>query len=118
MAQIRPLAVPLITHNPYFSIWSMGDRLTDGNTRHWTGTEQPLTGLVRIDNKVYRFMGARPDRVPALRQTRFEITPTSTRYAFEKDDVTLELIFFTPAFPEDLDVLSRPVTYMTWDIQS
>ena len=118
VAQTRPPAVPLITHNPYFSIWSMGDRLTDGNTRHWTGSEQPLTGLMRIDNKVYRFMGAHPDSVPALQQTRVEVTPTSTRYAFEKDDVTLELTFFTPAFPEDLDVLSRPVTYLTWDVHT
>jgi hypothetical protein len=118
VAQIRPPAVPLITHNPYFSIWSMGDRLTDRNTQHWTGSEQPLAGLIRIDSNVYRFIGARPDSVPALQQTRLEITPTSTRYTFEKDNVTLELIFFTPAFPEDLDVLSRPVTYLTWDVHT
>ena len=114
-AQSRPPAVPLITHNPYFSIWSMSDRLTDDATRHWTGAEQPLTGLIQIDHKPYRFMGRWPDHIPAMRQAGLEVTPTHTRYSFESDGVALQLSFFTPAFPEDLDLLSRPVTYLTWE---
>lgn len=116
--QTRPPAVPLITHNPYFSIWSMDDHLTDENTKHWTGAEQPLTGLVRIDGKSYRFMGVRPHEIPALPQSQMEITPTHTRYRFEGAGIDLDLTFFTPAFPEDLDVLSRPVTYVSWNIHA
>jgi len=115
VAQSRPPAVPLITHNPYFSIWSMADHLTDQSTKHWTGAEQPLTGLVRIDGKPYRFMGNRPDRLPALHQEQLQIAPLHTRYTFAGDGIVLDLTFFTPAFPEDLDVLSRPVTYVTWN---
>ena len=112
-AQQRPPAVPLVAHNPYFSVWSMADKLTDENTKHWTGAQQSIHGLARIDGKTYRFMGAEPAELPAMKQWALEVTPTHTVYRFKADGVLLTVTFFTPAFPKDLDTLSRPVTYLT-----
>ncbi len=114
LAQQRPPAVPLVVYNPYFSIWSEADKLTDQDTKHWTGTRQPLAGLARIDDKTYRFMGAQPRDVPAMGQVSLEVTPTHSIYVFKADGVSLTVDFFTPSFPKDLDVLSRPVTYLTF----
>ena len=117
-AQERPPAVPLITHDPYFSIWSMDDKLTDGPTRHWTGKAQPLVGLVRVDGKSYRYMGDWPEETPALEQKSLQVAATHTVYTFSGGGISLTLTFFTPAFPQDLELLSRPVTYLTWKVTS
>jgi hypothetical protein len=116
-ADLRPPAVPLVTHDPYFSIWSLADHLNDDVTRHWTGKVQPLTALVRIDGKTYRVMGRDPRSLPALPQTSLEVLPTRTIYRFAGAGIELTLTFLTPALPNDLDVLSRPASYLVWDIR-
>ena len=118
LPSMRPPATPLITHNPYFSIWSDSDDLTGSNTVHWTGKPQPIAGLARIDGKPMRFMGREPRGIPAMQQTARTVTPTHTRYSFAGGGVQLDLTFFTPAILSDLDVLSRPVTYVSFTVKS
>ena len=96
----------------------MADKLTDEDTQHWTGAKQPLHGLVRIDGTAYRFMGAEPRQTPAMQQVSLNVTPLHTKYVFEAAGVHLAVTFFTPALPRDLDVLSRPVTYLAWDVSA
>jgi hypothetical protein len=120
----RPPAVPLIANDPYFSVWSMADKLTDVSTEHWSEAPQPMIGLIRIDARVFRWMGIQPHSeagLPAMdpmQQTLVQVTPLHSMYRFKAAGITLDVTFFTPLFPKDLDVLSRPVTYLSWKIQS
>ena len=115
---LRPPSVPLVACDPYFSIWSPADKLTDAATTHWTGKTQRLTSLVRIDGKTFRLMGAEPADIPALPQTNLEVLPTRTIYTFAGAGLQLSLTFMTADLPEDLNVLARPITYVTWSAQA
>lgn len=114
----RPPAVPLVTFDPYLSIWSEADKLTDNNTRHWTHQEHPLAGLIRIDGKAFRLMGAEPQNVPPLPQLSARVLPTRSIYEFGGAGVHITLTFMTAALPHDLNVFSRPLSYITWDARS
>ncbi|MCX8036728.1 MAG: DUF4965 domain-containing protein [Candidatus Sumerlaeia bacterium] len=116
---LRPPSVPLVACDPYFSIWSPADKLTDAMTCHWTGRTHYLGSLIRVDGKVYRLMGTLPKDVPALPQSGLPLVlPTQTVYTFQNKEVEVTLTFLTPALPKDLDVLARPVTYLIWTVSS
>ena len=83
--QLRPPAYPLITHDPYFSIWSATDKLNESPTVHWTGTDHALVGKISVDGKIYRFMGA-PQKsyttiVPAGDELNYVASYTETKPA-------------------------------------
>ena len=56
-AALRAPANPLVTIDPYTSCWSTTDNLYDDITRHWTGSQFPLVGVIKVDGTNYRFMG-------------------------------------------------------------
>ena len=76
--ELRAPSVPLVVSDPYFSIWSPYDKLTDGITRHWTNDEKPLEGLLTVDGTVYRWMGSE-------RFTLKSIAPMADEQAWEAD---------------------------------
>lgn len=59
-------AYPLITHDPYFSIWSFSDKLNESVTKHWTGADHSLLGYIDVDGKLYKFLGAPPKKLQPL----------------------------------------------------
>ena len=125
MSNFRAPAVPLITVDPYFNIWSFADRLYDDPSRHWTGRRNAMTGLLKIDGTWRRFLGRvaadnldyirEPDEIP---QTGLELTPLITKYTFACQEVSLTVRFFTPLLMDDLKLLSRPVSYVSYEIRS
>lgn len=114
----RPPAVPLVVHDPYFSIWSFGDRLADDWPRHWTGKIHGMCSLIRVDGKPYRLMGWPGTDIPAMPQVSLAVLPTRTVYVWRSSEVEVQLTFLSPLLPQDLSLLSRPVTYLLWDVRS
>ncbi|MBL8699739.1 MAG: DUF4965 domain-containing protein [Alphaproteobacteria bacterium] len=109
----RPPAIPLVTHDPYTSVWCCGDRLTDDWPRHWTGTKMALYVVARIDGVAWRLLGG-PQWLPRkAEQVALEVHATRTTARFRAGPVELELEFVSPLLADDLDLMSRPVTYVT-----
>jgi len=110
---LRPPSVPLVTVDPFFSVWSPANKLTDAPTEHWSGARQPINAVLRVDGKAYRLLGTEPADAPALPQTGVTVWPLRTVATFSDGAVDAELVFATPLMTDNLDVFSRPVTYVT-----
>ena len=117
-APLRPPAVPLVSVDPFFSVWSPADKLADAPAEHWSGQAQPMSALLRVDGKAWRLMGAEPADVPALPQTACTVLPLRTVCRFADGAVEAELTFASPLMPENLEVFARPVTYVTLKVKA
>ncbi len=118
-------AYPLISCDPYFNVWSMSDTLYGDQTRHWTGSQQSMTGIIVIDGTAKTFMGRlrhnplyNAGSPKPIGQKSVKVTPLKTVYTFADDSIELEVTFMTPLIPTDLKLLSRPVSYISYKIKS
>ena len=125
MKKFRAPAVPLLTNDPFFSVWSFDDKLYDNATRHWSGIKQNLLGLVSVDGETYRFMGLTfsnnkydVDPIKNIEQISVDIMPYQTIYKFGNEKIELCVKFTTPLFLDDLDVMSRTVSYIDYNVSS
>ena len=118
-------AYPLITCDPYLNVWSMSDTLYGDAPRHWTGAQHSMTGILTVDGVAKTFMGrlrhnpmynaCGPDPIP---QKSVTVTPLRTIYTFADDQVELTVCFMTPLLPDDLMLLSRPVSYISYSVRA
>jgi hypothetical protein len=92
-------AYPLVVHDPYFSIWSFSDKLNESVTRHWTGADHSLIGLLKVDGKIYKFLGSvenkmnplLPDADAGVYSCRYtESKPTADWISLNYDDTKWE----------------------------
>ncbi len=123
MEKLRYPAVPLITVDPFFSVWSCADTLYEETTRFWTGKRQSLIGLLNIDGAAYRFMGkvfadgSYNMEARVIEQTDVTVYPMRTAYTFENEIVRLKLTFMTPLLTDDFYLMTRPVSYISYEIE-
>ena len=118
--KFRPAAVPLITVDPFFSVWSCNDALYASPTEHWSGKSCPILAGVYVDNAFHSVAGFDSDGKLLKRriyQRSVKITPTSSVYDFENELLKLELTFTTPLLLDRLDILTRPVSYVSYKIE-
>ena len=125
VADFRPSATPLFVLSPTVAVWLRADNITDLPATHWIPFfTMSMTGYLRIDGAVFRFLGV--DRTPVssadrastepMQQTSRLVRSTQTTFVLEAAGVELRLTFTTPAFPHDLSASSRPIAYITAEV--
>lgn len=112
----KAACIPLITHDPYFSVWSAADNLYDKDTTHWCGIRQKIRGYIEIDGVQYCFMG-KPEYHKIIPQKSLDVTATATEYVFENEKLILTVRFTSPIVLSDLLLVSRPCTYVDFKVE-
>jgi len=115
----EPPAIPLITHDPYFSVWSMSSQLHADWPKHWSGKIMALSGLVRVDGVAYRWCGALPQSATPAVQRKVDVGVTSTAYTFNAGPVELIATFTSPsALATDPVLASMSISALSFNARS
>lgn len=111
--RLRAPSYPLITIDPYFSVWSPADCPTDTDTTHWTGKPITLSVVANVDGNDYRLIGkCDADTIPAANMIAVDCNAFSTIYTYSINGAKITLKFTSPIIPDDLYMLSRPISYL------
>ena len=111
--RLRAPAYPLITIDPYFNIWSAADRPTDTDTVHWTNKPITMSIVATVDGNDYRLIGKyASEDIPEACLSSVDCNAFSTVYSYLINGAKIELKFTSPIIPDDLYMLSRPISYL------
>ena len=75
-------------------------------------------GLAYVDFGIFKESDERPIFAETAIQNSVKITATQTKYDFTCGPVDLHLEFVSPLLMDDLDLLSRPVNYINYEVVS
>lgn len=101
---------PLITIDPFMSIWSKTRKLNESDTVLWCGIKKRMLGTVTVDGKAFRFMGLGSE--PVIEQTDVNVLPSATIYTFENEYIRLTVEFWSPNNVDNLYELSMPCSFI------
>lgn len=108
--KMRMPSVPLITVDPYFSVWSQSEIPNQKNPVHWTGSRNAIRGTVNVDGAPWSFLGKPAEN--AMTQVSLDADATTATAVFEGGGIRLTAKFTTPVLVEELYYVSRPVSYL------
>ncbi len=115
--KLRAPAIPLITVDPYFSVWAADSVINHSKTEHWSGKGNSIIGTVNIDGEKFLFLGYHRD-IKKITQVSLDIDALSTTAVFENEKISLTAKFLTPLIPDDYRLLTRPVSYLEISYES
>ncbi len=111
---------PLFVKDPNFSLWSAGDILNESPVQSWWGEEKSVYGFIKTKGQVYLFLGNyKRLSVPVslAKQESVTVSLFATEYVFTAGEVTLKARFVSPLPLNDLNLLSLPVCYLSYEVE-
>jgi hypothetical protein len=118
-SELRAPAYPLITIDPYTSGWSFSDKLYDSSVKHWTGKDFPLIGAIKVDGKVFRFMGIEEPEYLTVANSRQQGDWTGRYTTTKPNDDWTSMTFDDSKWKEGKGAFgtmdSEPTAKTSWD---
>ena len=115
--KLRAPAVPIIAIDPFFTVWSPDTRLNVAPLAHWSYKTNTIIALANIDGVEYSILGYSHEYYK-MTQVSLDVSTFSTRAVFEEAGVRIHLDLTSPTIIDDLELLTRPVSYMAVSYES
>jgi len=115
--KVKLAAYPLLTIDPFISVWGYTENPATADTRMWHGQVKRITVEATADGITYALMGRSKELKHAVARP-IDTTPTCTRYEFECGGVLVALSFRAPFLMDDLDLLSTPVNFVDVSVRA